>query len=201
MNTHRNILILCLLVLCESLFAQVRADRLNVFTTDSSLRVELVASSDRAYTSRLTASITSCVDGSLLWKGELGKLSLNRSAEGQVCSYEVDGLSPELWSPSSPVLYQIEISGRGFSCGKRIGFRRFEMKGGNFYLNGKPLFLRGNAINPPGRGIPETLETSKEFAREYVRFLKSQNINIIRIPTNQNWLDVCDEEGMMVFGG
>lgn len=201
MNTHRNILILCLLVLCESLFAQVRADRLNIFTTDSSLRVELVASSDRAYSSRLTASITSCVDGSLLWKGELGKLSLNRSAEGQVCSYEVDGLSPELWSPSSPVLYQIEISGRGFSCGKRIGFRRFEMKGGNFYLNGKPLFLRGNAINPPGRGIPEALETSKEFAREYVRFLKSQNINIIRIPTNQNWLDVCDEEGMMVFGG
>lgn len=201
MNTHRNILILCLLVLCESLFAQVRADRLNIFTTDSSLRVELVASSDRAYTSRLTASITSCVDGSLLWNGELGKLSLNRSAEGQVCSYEVDGLSPELWSPSSPVLYQIEISGRGFSCGKRIGFRRFEMKGGNFYLNGKPLFLRGNAINPPGRGIPEALETSKEFAREYVRFLKSQNINIIRIPTNQNWLDVCDEEGMMVFGG
>ena len=194
-------MIICLLVLCESLFAQVRADRLDVFATDNSLRLELVASSDRAYSSALSASITSCADGSLLWKGEIGKLSLRKGADGQVLKYEIDGLSPELWTPSSPNLYTLEVSGKGLSLSKRIGFRRFEMKDGNFYLNGRPIFLRGNAINPPGRGIPEALEKSKEFARDYIRFLKSQNINIIRIPTNQNWLDVCDEEGMMVFGG
>ena len=64
-----------------------------------------------------------------------------------------------------------------------------------FHLNGKPIYLRGNAINPPERGIPESLERSKEFARDYVRFMKSLNINIIRIPDDQNWMDVCDEEG------
>ena len=191
----------CLLVLCGNLFAQVRVDRLDIFTTDNSLRLELVASSDRAYSSGLNASITSCSDGSLLWEGELGSLSLRKGAEGEVFAYRIDGLSPELWSPVSPNLYKVEIEGQGIGCTKRIGFRRFEMKNGNFYLNGSPLFLRGNAINPPGRGIPDSLETSREFARDYVRFLKSQNINIIRIPTNQNWLDVCDEEGMMVFGG
>ena len=31
--------------------------------------------------------------------------------------------------------------------------------------------------------------------------MKSLNINIIRIPDDQNWMDVCDEEGMMIFAG
>lgn len=63
------------------------------------------------------------------------------------------------------------------------------MRDGVFYLNGKPIYLRGNAINPPERGIPESLERSKEFARDYVRFMKSLNINIIRIPDDQTgWM-------------
>ena len=63
------------------------------------------------------------------------------------------------------------------------------MHNGVFYLNDKPIYLRGNAINPPERGIPEQLEQSKEFARDYVRYMKSLHINIIRIPDNQNWMD------------
>lgn len=112
---------------------------------------------------------------------------------------EIDGLNPELWSPVTPVLYNLEIKTDTEVVRKRIGFRKFEMRDGVFYLNGKPIYLRGNAINPPERGIPESLERSKEFARDYVRFMKSLNINIIRIPDDQNWMDVCDEEGMMIL--
>lgn len=113
----------------------------------------------------------------------------------------IDRLAPKLWSPASPHLYNLEVSAGSTALHKRIGFRKFEMQEGVFYLNGKPIYLRGNAINPPERGIPEQLEKSKEFARDYVRFMKSLNINIIRIPNNQNWMDVCDEEGMMIFAG
>lgn len=110
-------------------------------------------------------------------------------------------LAPQLWSPVSPVLYDLTLKAGNQTLRKRIGFRKFEMRGGVFYLNDKPVYLRGNAINPPERGIPEQLEKSKEFARDYVRFMKSLNINIIRIPDDQNWMDVCDEEGMMIFAG
>src|SRR5690606_38708074 len=63
------------------------------------------------------------------------------------------------------------------------------------------IFLRGIAINPPGRGIPTALENSRAFALDYVRFMKSINVNIIRVPDAEEWFDVCDELGMMVFGG
>ena len=68
-------------------------------------------------------------------------------------------------------------------------------------MNGHPIFLRGIAINPPGRGIPQEVETSRKFAENYVTFMKGMNVNIIRIPDDQTWYDVCDELGMMVFGG
>lgn len=173
-------------------------------------------------------SIVSCSDGSTLWEGKAGDAvlkphtSTNRSAVSassatpvasatsaapQTFDFTIDGLKPKLWSTVTPELYDVHIDIVGdkpdskVSVQTRVGFRRFEMKDGRFYLNGNPIFLRGNAINPPNRGIPAGLEESKEFARDYVRFLKGMNINIIRIPTNQNWLEVCDEEGMMVFGG
>ncbi|MFR9261312.1 MAG: hypothetical protein ACLVL2_10575 [Bacteroides cellulosilyticus] len=100
-------------------------------------------------------------------------------------------------SPVSPVLYDLTLKAGKQTFQKRIGFRKFEMHNGVFYLNDKPIYLRGNAINPPERGIPEQLEQSKDFARDYVRYMKSLHINIIRIPT-LNWMDVCDEEGMMI---
>jgi hypothetical protein len=70
-------------------------------------------------------------------------------------------------------------------------------------LNGRPIFLRGVAINPPGRGIPQDVGESRRFAEEYVRFLKAQNLNIFRISTDesQTWFDACDEVGMLLYAG
>lgn len=54
----------------------------------------------------------------------------------------------------SPVLYDLTLKAGKQTFQKRIGFRKFEMHNGVFYLNDKPIYLRGNAINPPERGIP-----------------------------------------------
>lgn len=123
-----------------------------------------------------------------------------------VIRFKVSDLSPKLWHPLTPHLYHLEFNyfdGDQLLHSKtyRIGFNEFTSRNGQLFLNGKPIFLRGIAINPPGRGIPTELETSREFALEYVRYMKSLNVNIIRIPDNENWYQVCDELGMMVFGG
>ena len=76
----------------------------------------------------------------------------------------------------------------------RFGFRHVESRNANVYLNGHPIFLRGLAINPPGRTVPEPLGSSRQFAYDYVKYMKGQNLNLIRVnEPNQDWFDVCDE--------
>jgi hypothetical protein len=131
---------------------------------------------------------------------------LGASKEENKMTFRAGNLSVHPWTPTDPVLYRLVL--RGVADGKtvleqeqRIGFRFFESRNGNLYLNGRPIFLRGIAINPPDRGIPDSVEKSRKFAEDYVAFMKSIHVNIIRIPSNETWYDVCDEQGMMVFGG
>lgn len=126
--------------------------------------------------------------------------------ETGVFRFETGPLPVAKWAPVTPVLYTAVLGvaaqgGGQETVSRRLGFRSFETKDGHLWLNGKPLFLRGLAINPPGRGIPTALEESRAFAEEYVRFMLRHHVNIIRIPDDQMWFDVCDELGMMVFGG
>lgn len=185
-------------LLCTLAGAEGTIVRIVPIASDDNVKLEITLDKDTDVYS-LQASIEACRDASVLWHGSLGSLGTKTNDTTFVC--RINDLKPQLWSTVDPVLYKLTVNSSGGSCQVRLGFRRFEMRDGRFYLNGKPIFLRGNAINPPGRGIPEELEASKEFARDYVRFLKGMNINMIRIPDNQNWMDVCDEEGMMIFGG
>lgn len=151
------------------------------------------------------AIIKSQSDGKLLWEGNVIPTPAVNEGGNQL-EVTIKNLKPILWTPNNPFLYEITLQqlSKGVlksSLRERAGFRSFERRGGTLYLNGKPIFLRGIAINPPGRGIPTKLENSREFALDYVKFMKSINVNIIRIPDAEEWYDVCDELGMMVFGG
>jgi hypothetical protein len=151
------------------------------------------------------AVIKSIKDGKIFWQGNIIP-SVAPNEGGKHLAFTINNLKPTLWAPNNPYLYEITLQqfNKGVlknSLKERVGFRSFERRGGNLFLNGKPIFLRGIAINPPGRGIPTKLETSREFALDYVKYMKSINVNIIRIPDAEEWFDVCDELGMMVFGG
>ena len=128
-----------------------------------------------------------------------------QSKRCHMVSKTVDNLNPRLWSPESPVLYKLSVTAEmdGQVVAEktvRFGFRSFEIRGGRFYLNGNPIFLRGNSINPPGRGVPDSVSQDPQFIRDYISYLKQQNINIIRT-SSEEWMDACDELGMMQFGG
>lgn len=195
----RTGLFITIFCICSKLFS-VEIEKIVPIVSDTHLKVEIYLKGFINEDIELKGAINSSVSGESLWKNSLGKFSLKNNAD-TIVIVNITDLAPELWSPVNPYLYNLSISAGESVSTKRIGFRRFDMKDGHFYLNGRPIYLRGNAINPPQRGIPEELETSKEFARDYVRYMKRININIIRIPDNQNWLDVCDEEGMMIFAG
>src|ERR1700722_3858776 len=144
--------------------------------------------------------------GELLWGGQLGKIDL-QAAKSASLTQTVSNLAAQLWGPASPTLYRLEIAasldGKILATNSvRFGFRSFESRNGKFLLNGRPIFLRGLAINPPGRTVPDETSDTRAFAEAYVRYMKSKNFNAIRLSKDsQVWFDVCDELGMMVFQG
>ncbi|GAB3905259.1 glycoside hydrolase family 2 TIM barrel-domain containing protein [Mucilaginibacter boryungensis] len=175
---------------------------LEVFSGTNYVRAVITAPTNNV--SNYQATITSIKDNKVLWQGKVEAHKYTENGKEKV-SLTVTNLSPVLWTPTNPYLYELTIKpSDGINQSemrRRVGFRIFETHDGNLYLNHKPIFLRGIAINPPGRGIPAAVEKSREFALEYVKFMKSIHVNIIRIPDDENWYNVCDELGMMVFGG
>ncbi|MCT1524895.1 glycoside hydrolase family 2 TIM barrel-domain containing protein [Sphingobacterium hotanense] len=165
------------------------------------LRDDFIQSSKHTF----KVSIRGIKDNDTLWEGYVNLNEVDPDNK-RVRIFKIDNLKPKLWTPSDPHLYELSLKqfDKGTlvdSISERLGFRFFQSKDGNLFLNGKRIFLRGFAVNPPNRGIPSDVERSRKFAEEYVSFMKSLNVNIIRIPDDETWYDVCDELGMMVFGG
>jgi beta-galactosidase len=189
-------------------FAQsLNIQKLLPFASSNHVRVDcLLACSENLTAVELAAAITHAQTGKLLWQGSLGQTNVT-AGKAVLFSHTIFDLKPELWSPISPVLYNLKLMARRDNNllaeqTVRFGFRSFESSHGQFFLNGRPIFLRGLAINPPGRTIPAEVGESRPFAEAYVKFLKSRNVNTIRLThDSQVWFDVCDELGMLVYQG
>ncbi len=199
--------VLAFLLLPSVVSAGVQIEKVIPFVTADSVRVQVTLKSDgRVNDVQLAASIEPLPAGQALWTGSAGAIDLAANTSETV-EHTVKNLKPNLWAPASPNLYNLVITatqkGRTLDTRTtRFGFRSFEVKNAQFHLNGRPIFLRGIAINPPGRGIPPEVGTTRKFAEDYVRYMKSQGVNMIRMePESAVWFDVCDELGMMVFQG
>ena len=186
----------------------LQLEKVLAIATADSLRIEVAPGAGEDFAGvEFRGAITQVGSERLLWQGPLGQIAPGAAA-GASFTKTLSGLKPELWNPESPVLYNLQVTAakEGKALGAksvRLGFRSFEIKGGQFHLNGRPVFLRGIAINPPGRTIPAQVGESRAFAEAYVRYLKSQNVNIFRLTTDESqvWFDVCDELGMMMYAG
>lgn len=117
---------------------------------------------------------------------------------------------PRLWSPESPFLYEAvtEVAGSG-GGGERVvtrfGMRQFEIRGADFFLNGKRIFLRGSNIafhrllSDPGRGA---LPWDTAWIRKVlVEIPKAAHFNFFRNHLGQmynRWYDIADEGGILL---
>ena len=203
----RLLVLAAMLAGCPALRA-LELDNVLAFVTADSVRVEVASKPGEDFRGvEFQGIIRRAGNGQLLWQGSLGQAAPG-AAKGQPFTKTISGLKPELWTPDSPVLYNFQVTaakdGKALATKTvRVGFRSLEIRDGQFHLNGRPVFLRGLAINPPGRGIPSEVGESRAFAEAYVRYLKSQHVNIFRLATDESqvWFDVCDELGMMMYAG
>lgn len=190
-------------VLAEILPSPHSIKEIIAFTTQNSVKLEVTFEKIPAI-AKFDVEILDNKSGQIVLNKNVSATSIEKAENKMI--FSLKNLKVYEWTPLHPILYRIiftasDSAGNTQKIQTRIGFRFFESKNGNLYLNGHPIFLRGIAINPPGRGIPYNIETSRKFAIEYVSFMKSIHVNIIRIRDDSTWYNVCDELGMMVFGG
>lgn len=197
--------IVFLVVCCTNVYSQdtMNINRIISFTTQNSIKLETRFATLPSETAKYQVKIIDLSTNENVFDKTVMVSSISKEENKLI--FTIDNLNVKEWLPLHPNLYQLIFIASDknniVQQTQRIGFRYFESKNGNLNLNGHPIFLRGIAINPPGRGIPKAIETSREFAHYYVSFMKSINVNIIRIPDDSTWYNVCDELGMMVFGG
>jgi hypothetical protein len=113
----------------------------------------------------------------------------------------------QTWDTENPYLYKAKvrlISQEGVSDQwvHKFGFREFTVQNDEFYLNGKPLYLKAaffEGLYPVGLGYPD----SKEMAIKEIKLAKEAGFNMIRPwrkPPPKMWLELCDELGILVVG-
>ena len=131
-------------------------------------------------------------------KGRLQHEGTFEPASGAVI--EVSGDDLDLWSAENPALYTLLIIYNGRVISHPVGFRRIELKSGNFFVNGKPIVFYGvnrHEHHPLfGRAVPY------EWMRADLELMKKSNINSVRCshqPNDPRFYEVCDELGLYVM--
>lgn len=80
---------------------------------------------------------------------------------------------------------------------QKVGFRKVEIKGDRFYINGKTVYIKGadrHEMDPKTGYI-----VSRERMIEDLTIMKSLNLNAVRTchyPDDPQWYDLCDEYGI-----
>lgn len=111
------------------------------------------------------------------------------------------------WSPDNPHLYRAEVSvlyGGAVSdrWSSRFGMREFTIRDKQYYMNGKPLYLKATffeGLYPDKLAQPD----SREMAVREIGLAKDAGFNMIRPwrkPPPPMWLDLADEMGVLVVG-
>ncbi|HEY4202210.1 MAG TPA: glycoside hydrolase family 2 TIM barrel-domain containing protein [Devosiaceae bacterium] len=128
----------------------------------------------------------------------------NGAISGGTARLMVD--QPALWSPEHPNLYTVEIALQAGGAvvdtlRESFGFRSIESRDGKFYLNGKPLYLRGaldQDYYPEGICTPPSLE----FLEDQARKAKALGLNLLRchikVP-DPRYHEVADRLGLLIW--
>jgi beta-galactosidase/beta-glucuronidase len=111
------------------------------------------------------------------------------------------------WSPNNPHLY---VAGAKLLAGdqtidavdRRFGMRSFEPKDGDFYLNGRRIYIKGAFWEGQ---YPNTLAHPRDLSivRKEIELAKKAGFNMLRpwrMPPVPAIIDLCDEMGMLLSG-
>ncbi len=112
--------------------------------------------------------------------------------------------NPRKWTAETPSLYTLRIDlkdkkGIVESLTQQVGFRKVEIKNGQFLVNGCPVLIKGadrHELDPLTGYVVSTDRMVQD-----IRLMKEHNINAVRTshyPNDPRWYDLCDQYGIYV---
>ena len=127
------------------------------------------------------------------------------AAGAKVGNFAADGAPLEvkdvrLWSSEDPYLYTLVLRKGGDIRSKKVGFKEQKVVGNTFYVNGKPLKVKG--VNRHECDPDNGRTVSMEGMVKDITLFKLYNINAVRTchyPDDHRWYDLCDRYGVYVI--
>ena len=110
-------------------------------------------------------------------------------------------ITPQLWSPSNPKLYEVIISSKNESINDEIGFRSIKTQGQKIYLNNSEIRFKGIAMHSEPIGI-DGPAFSQEHFKELLSTAQELNVNFIRAahyPYTRHLAKIADQFGLMLW--
>ena len=112
--------------------------------------------------------------------------------------------NPLKWTAETPNLYKLYATlldgGKVVECiPQNVGFRKVEVKGQQFLVNGQPVLIKGadrHELDPDGGYV-----VSIERMIQDIQVMKQLNVNADRTchyPNDPRWYDLCDEYGIYI---
>lgn len=126
------------------------------------------------------------------------ELGVDQQLDGVVTHVEVGPVEP--WSADVPRLYDAEVGNDVETRTLRVGFRRVEIVGHEWRVNGTKLRIRG--VNRHEYDPDQGRVFDREKVREGLLLMKRHNINAVRTshyPPHPEFLELTDELGFWVM--
>ncbi len=148
--------------------------------------------------------------GNVVWKEDSYNKNYTHTVlgnyhEGPQTFFKTEIPSVHLWSAEIPYLYTLYMSLKNSKgevievIPQRIGFRTVEIKGSDFLVNGKRVFLKG--VNRHEHNATQGHTLTHENMRKDMEMMKKLNVNAVRhshYPPDPYWMELCDEYGLYV---
>lgn len=135
--------------------------------------------------------------GKEITKGSATGKALNSKQE-EVLNVKFQVTNPEKWTAETPNLYTIVLTNsEGEILSSRVGFRKIEIKGRIFTVNGVPIKLKGVNRHEHWSEVGHAI-TEEQMIRD-LEVIKQGNCNHVRTchySDNPRWYELCDEWGI-----
>ncbi|MCY1634331.1 glycoside hydrolase family 2 TIM barrel-domain containing protein [Marinifilum sp. D737] len=120
-------------------------------------------------------------------------------------SFTTEVQNPKKWTAETPNLYTLLILLKDkkdkvyevLTC--KVGFRKIEIKDAVFYINGKPVLIKG--VNRHEHDQHNGHVVSEENMIKEIALMKQFNINAVRnshYPCHERFYELCDEYGLYI---
>jgi beta-galactosidase len=163
------------------------------------LRAKLANASDKPVKVTIGASLEGIV--------KPATAAVEIPAKGETdAELEIAVADPRKWSAEQPNLYKLLLTLKSAAGAtlevipQNVGFRKIEIRGGRFLVNGKPVLIKG--VNRHEHSEETAKYVPLASMVKDIRLMKQFNVNAVRTshyPNAPAWYDLCDRYGLYVM--